>query len=620
MSPSPHRTKLDDLLTAAVDLQPRPDFAVWRQNHPAAVAALQSFPTTLSKRRSKMIRIARYSTSVALLLFVAVGVWWMFFSNGTASAWAQMVEQLAKVRSATCRMSVYEDGHCGETDQVYIEGDRVRSEGRELTAIMDFYEGKALYAEHDSKKATIVDLRKEPGGRAVLGSNPLNDLVKLKDAATKRQPDETIEGIACHVYRVDNPVLLGSKVPWVKLWVDSQSNLPVQVHMVIGGDAGHPTAMTFDQFRWNKAFDKDLLKLAAPQGYTLFDEQEGNKPKTATTASMQAAVAAWDAMEGARANRGRELQGEEAAKILDMLSRRTEANYKAIHSWSGSYGLGVTSAPVPAAVVVFADFFLDNRRERTRIDYHAAVARPQAKSSPDPEFREYIWVRTAEHSLRFPTNELRSSVEGFPSGGDRSGEPFRILYREGSEPTHRFDASDAFVDPRSFLGGNYGLPYWEGCSARAAALRGEHSKYCSNPDFVKRNMMLRERRSAAATEYVLFLRYGSELVENVFSSQAGFNVVSKRRFSQRRVTMSEKTTFRQEKGIFIPVEADFNARTLCHFILKQSKLNEPIDPAVFEISSLSLRRGDRLADWIEHRVQVFDGKQFVPVEQFKQSR
>ena len=45
-----------------------------------------------------------------------------------------------------------------------------------------------------------------------------------------------------------------------------------------------------------------------------------------------------------------------------------------------------------------------------------------------------------------------------------------------------------------------------------------------------------------------------------------------------------------------------------------------LDPAVFEISSLGLRRGDRMADWIEHRVQVFDGKKFVPLEQFKSGR
>ena len=72
--------------------------------------------------------------------------------------------------------------------------------------------------------------------------NPLSDLVKLKDAASKRQSDETIEGIRCHVYRVENPVFMGARVSWVKLWIDPDSNLPVQVHTVIG--TGHGEART----------------------------------------------------------------------------------------------------------------------------------------------------------------------------------------------------------------------------------------------------------------------------------------------------------------------------------------------------------------------------------------
>ena len=639
MSHSANPKKLDELLTAAVDLQPLPDFAAWRQNHPEAVAALQSLPIILSKRRSKMIRIVRYSTSVALLLFVAIGAWWMFFGHGTASAWAQMIEQLSQVRSAMCQLDVYEDGHCQKTTKVYLEGDRVRCEDAERISIMDYREGKMLYATRFAKKATILDLRKYSGGQAVIGSNPISDLVKLKDAATKRQPDETIGSTRCHVFRVDNAVFLGYRFAWLKLWVDADRDLPVQVHTVVGGGDGSAT-MTLNNFHWNEPFDKDLLKLAVPKGYTLFDEQESNKPKkTEKTVSMQAAVAAWDAVEGTHATPGREIQGEEAAKILDMLGRRIEANYKAIVSWSGTYESRPASSPGVSLAVV--DFFVEPGRDRLRTDYREIKSQqPPTKSappqqrdedsrirmSPISEAQEWRWVRTAEQSLRFPVNELRKSVEGFPNAaGTDLGQPFRILYREGSEPTRNFDSSRTSVDPRSFLGGNSGVTYWDGCSARAAALRGERSKFCDDPDFLKRNMMLRERRNGAAAEYVLLLRYGGDepdgfLVEEVCSSQSGFNVISKRTFSQGHVTKSEKTSFRQEKAVYIPVKVEINDRGDRVFTLKQSKLNEPIDPAVFNMSSLGLRRGDRVADWIEHRVQVFDGKQFVPVEQFKSGR
>ncbi|MFZ1932823.1 MAG: hypothetical protein WAU84_03670, partial [Thermoguttaceae bacterium] len=106
MSPSPNRSKLDDLLAGAVDLAARPDFSAWRRQHPEAVDSIESLPVILAKRRSKMIRIARYSTSVALVLLVAVGAWWVVFSSGTATAWAQVIEQLSRVRNARCQLSV----------------------------------------------------------------------------------------------------------------------------------------------------------------------------------------------------------------------------------------------------------------------------------------------------------------------------------------------------------------------------------------------------------------------------------------------------------------------------------------------------------------------------------
>ena len=254
-------------------------------------------------------------------------------------------------------------------------------------------------------------------------------------------------------------------------------------------------------------------------------------------------------------------------------------------------------------------------------------------------------MRTPDHSLQFPMNDLRNQVQGFPQAGSRPDQLFRVLYREGPGATHLASCS-TFVDPRSFIGGNGGLSYWKVCSVYASCLRG---KGRIDPDHAKRNLVLRRRRNGTATEYVLLIRYrcsddddisANVIGEDVFSSAAAFNVVSHRTFEQGRLVSSEQRTFRREKGIFIPAKIEFRTYQDPHnvcgdphskvavgtmtdhrvFTLKQTKVNEPIDPAVFEISSLGLRRGDRIADWIEHRVQVFEGKKFVPVEQFKSGR
>jgi len=661
MSQSPKARKLDDLLAGAVDLTARPDFAAWQEKHPEAVDAIQSLPIILSKRRSKIIRIARYSTSVALLLFVAVGAWWMFFGNGTAIAWAQVIEQLAKVRSAACRVNTRVYGQ-EETGKAYIEGDHVRYENAQSILISDFREGKALYIDCATKKATIIDLREDSGGQAILKHNPLSDLVKLKDAASKRQPDETVEGVRCHVYRVDNPAFMGEKVPWVKLWVDPGSNLPMQIHTVVGngdseGKDDDPITMTFNNFRWNEPFDRDLLKLAAPAGYELVDEQKMKKTKktrkTPEDVSMQACVAALDAADGPSVNPGREIPAGEAATILDMIGHRIEANYKAIKTWSGAYEIdepcpmGGLLAGVQQPTHAVVDFAVETDRNRLRTDYREselpAVKGPQPQQKDkDGRVRmqlcckpgEWHWVKTPEHTLQFSVKELRNRIEGFPEAGNGSGPQFRILYREGAGESH----FSYCVDPRLFLKGsvstNGGLPYWKDCAWIASVLRGEHDP---KGNYAK-NMMLRERRNRTATEYVLLIRNcysdgGCMMDERVYSSEAGFNVVSDRRIQRERLITTKQTDFRLEKGIFLPVRIESKdyqtpkAKDAADVLfwrristLKQTKVNEPIDPAVFEISSLGLRRGDRMADWIEHRVQVFDGKQFVPIEQLKSGR
>jgi hypothetical protein len=646
MSDSPNRTKLDDLLAGAVDLAARPDFAAWQEKHPEAVDSIESLPIILSKRRSKMIRIARYSTSVAAVLLVAIAAWWMFFSSSTATAWAQVIEQLSRARNATCQLTFYRGGET--TDKVYIEGDRTRHEGAQTIRIADFRTGELLELNTATKKATLRDLVKDSDGHAIRGGNLLADLLKLKDAASKVLPDEGIGGVLCHVYRVDKPVLLGWDVPWVKLWIDPRTNLPTQVHTLV---ADGQIAVTYHDFRWNEPLDESLFSLVPPKGYELVDEKEQKAKNARKAISMHEAVAVLDAADGG-ANLGQELHREEATKALDMVGRRIEANFKAIKSWSGKYRLDLRPPTPPQVSHVMIEFSVEPGRDRIRTDYRE-IRRPQAAAKPPspqtredsfrilppPVFepREWRWVRTAEESLQFPVNELRGRIGGFPQAGSDPAHPFRIVCREGPGATHHYDRY-TFVDPRTFLGGDGGAPYWEVCLWNASALRGERG---DNSEYAKKNVIVRKRRNGTATEYVLFIRYrgsADDVSENVvseavFSSQSGFNVVSRRSFMQGRLYRSEQRRFRQEEGEFIPERIEYREYQLPSvkgstgamtsdriFTLQQSKVNEPIDPAVFEISSLGLRRGDRMADWIERRVQVFDGKQFVPVEQFNAGR
>ena len=56
---------------------------------------------------------------------------------------------------------------------------------------------------------------------------------------------------------------MGFKVPWVKVWLDPQTDLPVQLHSVV---LDGRMAWTFTDFRWNEPFDEELMQLVRAQG------------------------------------------------------------------------------------------------------------------------------------------------------------------------------------------------------------------------------------------------------------------------------------------------------------------------------------------------------------------
>ena len=49
---------------------------------------------------------------------------------------------------------------------------------------------------------------------------------------------------------------------------------------------------------------------------------------------------------------------------------------------------------------------------------------------------------------------------------------------------------------------------------------------------------------------------------------------------------------------------------------KDVRINEPLNPTVFEIGHLGIQYGDRMADRIENRMMVFDGERFIHAEDF----
>ncbi len=586
-----------------------------------------------------MIRIARYSTSAAaVLLFLSAGMWWMFFGQGVRNAWADAIDQVAQVQSATCNLHVHRGGF-EEIFKTYLEGSRVRVEDPNRFYVVDFPEGKSLWVEKSTKTAVISELNEDHSGLMVLGSNPLNDLMQMKSAPAERLPDEYVRDMSCQVYRVTETAFMGYKVPWVKLWLDPDSKLPVQIHSVVADRQ----AMTLTEFRWNEPFDEELMELAVPEGHELAESSDSKEASKAADRPLSDSVATNEVRstkDGDSTEAGREIPVGQIAKTLDMLGQRMEANYKAIDSWSGTFDVTeryrYTNPNNPQYEQIShsaVEFFAEPGRDRIRLN-NRAVDRVRIISSanitPASERPESRWVRTPEQLLRFPVSELQHTVKGFSRiAGLNTGKGFRVLHREPPMAAEQYGAQ-GYINPLSFFG--HGQTNWEMCFMLAGVLRGE-----SGPDdleYAKRSITLRVRENGSGSEYVLTQRFkpigSGQIFEWVFPSEAGFNVVSREFRMNGQIQAVQQFKFRNENGAFIPCEIEYKRYedqstkdperlpTQHHvFILEQTRVNAPIDPAVFEIQTLGLREGDRMVDRIENRMEVFDGKQFVSVDKFK---
>lgn len=622
--PSPKR-KLDDLLTSAVDLRGEPDFAQWRQEHPEAIEALRAIPAIIARRRYATMRVVRYSTSAAAaLLVVIVATWWMFFGHGAERSWAAVIDQLAKIQTAACSLTMYGGGFA-ENQKVYLDGHRLRLESSGAVTLFDFQQGKAVHLLTLRKEASIHSLKDASDGEFAIGSNPLDDLIQMKNAPAERLPDEKIDDTTCRVYRVKDTSFLGFKVPWVKVWLDPQTGLPIQVHsMILDGRM----TWTLTDFHWNEPFDKGLTQVVMPEGYELVVPP--GKSSASEAAPERSTGMTSETMNAAQ--QGREIPFDEIAKTLDMLAERAEQNYKKMATWNGTYDLAEEATVGPERVhrVTHAaiDFFAEPAKDRIRIDYreveptkftdnHYVTAGPL----------EARWIRTPEYLLRFPVSQLRDSIEGFPRiEGLRA--PFRVLYREPSKAAEQYTAQ-GYIDPLCFFGNDHERS-WQTCRRYADTIRGKRG---TRPqEDAKRYLTLHQRRKGEGTEYVLDNRYkpsgnGSELI---FSTEAGYNLTLESVIFSGQPVQTQEFTFRKERDVFIPQKVEFKqyyeqeatapkSPPAQHrlFTLTKSQVNEPIDPAVFEATSLALREGDRMVDWIEHRMMVFDGKQFVPADKFK---
>ncbi|HEV2948236.1 MAG TPA: hypothetical protein VGX70_12730 [Gemmataceae bacterium] len=216
-----------------------------------------------------MFRIAGFSSAAAAVIVAALAATlWIFHQNGPRG-FAQVVDRVQKSKTVSFVIKQKLGKQPELEAKMYIEGEQFRYEIPDiLTVIVDANRHQGIELYPSVKVAKQMSLEGRLQAEAL--KDPIDRLRNLpKDIQdhVERLPDEKLNGLACHVYRVKGRIK--EAVAWMipdqfTLWADTKTGLPVKIRA-----QDENTSLTYEQFKWDEPLKADLFSLEVPMGYRL---------------------------------------------------------------------------------------------------------------------------------------------------------------------------------------------------------------------------------------------------------------------------------------------------------------------------------------------------------------
>jgi hypothetical protein len=265
----------------------------------AVIEALQTQISVLDMirlqyRRQRMIRIARYSGLVAALLLLVIGasIIWLW-DRDASPAFAQVAENVKKATSLVFvndvsseprpgRKAIYQNKH-------YVQGKLYRSEsfrvGDDSTVVLT----DVTIGDTQAKQELQITYKSKTAVKHLLTDATANfiqsapeSLGRLADSDAEYLDEEQLNGRKTLVYKVKKFEVQPGRdlkdTETVKVWIDSESHLPVQVLIEtwLPGNARIPPIINrqvMSNFKWNEPIDPKLFSMEAPEGFEVVNNQ-----------------------------------------------------------------------------------------------------------------------------------------------------------------------------------------------------------------------------------------------------------------------------------------------------------------------------------------------------------
>lgn len=237
-------------------------------------AALEPYPITLIERIKNMKLTTRIAVAATILIAMLGLLSWLVPGGGPALAFADVVEALNGIHTATWKTTDVVKRPQSEAEMTTSVGmfmapahERMERTGGGVTSI-GIYDGqkdKALTLVPAKKLATVMNLKNLPAGnpfgKTFVGlRETIANAQSGKGEKVERLGIETIDGRRAEAFRLRAGNLE------IKIWADPKTSLPVRVETFSPGPTEVRIVMT--DFQVGVDLDPALFSVDVPAGYT----------------------------------------------------------------------------------------------------------------------------------------------------------------------------------------------------------------------------------------------------------------------------------------------------------------------------------------------------------------
>jgi outer membrane lipoprotein-sorting protein len=234
----------------------------------------QQRKTLLKERVLTMFWKARYPSAAAAVLIAAM-IGWMLLGPTAGVAFADVLQNMREVRTATFNSRTEMEGQPPVTGRnFYMQPGSIRVEiDAPFKSIMiwDYEAERGISLMPEQKKAIPMDFRGAAAEAAP--PNPFAMAHVIPPGAAQLLREEEMEGKMTNVYHAK------LEDQQITFWADAKTALPVKVEW-IQKPAGMPEQRTvMTGFQWNPVLDEALFSIAVPKGYEIFQTVDLSHPR-----------------------------------------------------------------------------------------------------------------------------------------------------------------------------------------------------------------------------------------------------------------------------------------------------------------------------------------------------